>query len=80
MTDSAIVRGVMRAIDWIRPFAIATAATQSFAEAIHMAERRRGRPLPSLVKLHQTVRAAVTADLRVANGAAARAAPRPPPK
>ena len=63
VSGSPVVRGILRAMNWIRPFPMQTAATGTFGEAVLLAEKYRGRRLPHLLELHHEVRAAATGSI-----------------
>jgi len=51
VSQSPIIRGVLTAINWLRPPPFETAAFASFEEATQWAQQRTGRSLPILAQL-----------------------------
>jgi hypothetical protein len=56
---SPLVRGVATAVNWMRPPPYELVTTSTFKEAVAIAEKRRGVPLPALSELYDEVRAEV---------------------
>lgn len=53
VSESALVRGVVRAVSWIKPLPLDSAAVATFEEARDVAEKHRGRRIRALDELHQ---------------------------
>lgn len=66
VTESAVIRGVQMAINWIRPPAFPVTVVARFDEGLRFCEAHRGRPVPSLVSLYADVRAQADKALREA--------------
>lgn len=64
VSESALIRGVVKAISWVKPLPIDSETTSSFDEARAIAERRRGRALRSLDDLYRQARDAADAATR----------------
>jgi hypothetical protein len=64
VTSSMLIRGVVTAINWLRPPKYGVLVTGSFSEAVQWAERRRGEPLPALHELQTRARADTTSAAR----------------
>lgn len=69
VSTSALARGVVRAIHWVHPLPIETQTASDFAEAVRIAEQRRGRPIRGVLALEAEAREAARERARAASRA-----------
>ena len=61
VSASALARGVVRAIQWVRPMPLQAFTASDFGEAMGIAEQRRGRAIRGLLALEAEARDAAAA-------------------
>lgn len=69
VSTSALARGVVRAIQWVHPLPLETQTASDLAEAVRLAEQRRGRPIRGILALEAEAREAARERARSASRA-----------
>jgi hypothetical protein len=64
VSGSAMARGIVQAIQWVRPLPFDAETAADFDAAVRIAERRRGRQMSALYTLQTDARAAAAARAR----------------
>lgn len=61
VSSSSLARGVVRAIQWVRPLPLQSLTASNFQEAMTIAEQRRGRVIRGMLALEAEAREAAAA-------------------